>query len=90
MNFVWDSAKARSNLIKHGIGFEEAATVFLDDLSATGADPDHSVGEARWLTFGVSSQGNFLVVSHTDEGDNIRIIGARPGTKPEKKLYEEG
>jgi uncharacterized DUF497 family protein len=89
MNFVWNPAKAARNLVKHGVSFEEAGTVFLDILSATGADPDHSQGEARWLTFGVSSQGNFLVVSHTEEEDNIRIISARPGTKPERKLYEE-
>ncbi len=66
MNFYWDPAKAASNLIKHGVSFEEASTVFLDILSATGADPEHSQGEERWLIFGVSSQGNFLVVSHTD------------------------
>jgi hypothetical protein len=90
MNFVWDPAKAASNLIKHGVSFEEASTVFLDTFSATGADPDHSEGEERWLTFGISAQGNFLAVSHTDEADNIRIISARPGTKSERKLYEEG
>lgn len=90
MNFHWDPAKAASNLIKHRVSFEEASTVFLDILSATGANPDHSQGEERWLIFGVSSQGNFLVVSHTDEGDNIRIISARLGTKHERKLYEKG
>jgi hypothetical protein len=64
--------------------------VFLDTLSATGFDPEHSEGEERWLTFGLSSQGIFLVVSHTDEGDTVRIISARRGTKPERKVYEEG
>ena len=59
MDFVWDTKKAASNRTKHGVGFEEASTVFLDPLSATGADPDHSRGESRWLTFGVSAQGNF-------------------------------
>ncbi len=90
MNFYWDPAKAASNLIKHRVSFEEASTVFLDILSATGADPEHSQSEERWLTFGVSSHGNFLVVSHTDEEDNIRIISARQGTKHERKLYEKG
>ena len=90
MNFHWDPAKAASDLIKHGVSFEEASTVFLDVLSATGADPDHSQGEVRWLTFGITSRGNFLVVSHTDEDDNIRIISARLGTKHERKLYEKG
>ncbi len=89
MYFAWDSKKATSNLVKHGIGFEEASTVFFDVLSATGADPDHSQGEERWLTFGISSQGNFLVVSHTDEADTIRIISARLGTKHERKFYEK-
>jgi uncharacterized DUF497 family protein len=92
MNFIWDSKKAASNIEKHGVSFGEASTVFLDLLSITGADPDHSEDEQRWLTFGVSVQHNFLVVSHTDEdeGETIRIISARPGTKSERKLYEEG
>ena len=92
MNFIWDGKKAASNIEKHGVSFEEASTVFLDLLSLTGADPDHSEAEQRWLTFGVSVQHNFLVVSHTDEdeGETIRIISARPGTKSERKLYEEG
>ena len=91
MNFIWDGKKAASNIEKHGVSFEEASTVFLDLLSMTGADPDHSEGELRWLTFGVSVQHNFLVVSHTDEdeGETIRIISARSGTKSERKLYEE-
>lgn len=90
MKFVWDVRKARSNLSKHGVSFEEANSVFLDPLSATGADPDHCLGENRWLTFGVSLQERFLVVSHADEGDTIRIISARLGTRPERKIYEDG
>ena len=92
MHFEWDERKAAANLKKHGVSFEEASTVFLDLLSITGADPDHSEGAQRWLTFGVSVQHNFLVVSHTDEdeGETIRIISSRPGTKSERKLYEEG
>lgn len=89
MGFVWDSAKAAANVKKHAITFEEACTVFLDTLSATGADPDHSTGEERWLTFGRSSAGHLLVVSHTDQGDTIRIISARRGTADERKLYEK-
>jgi uncharacterized DUF497 family protein len=92
MNFVWDLKKAESNLKKHGVGFEEASTVFFDPLSMTGADPDHSEGEEWWLTFGASTAGRFLVVSHKDEaeGETIRIISARPGTGPERTMYEEG
>ena len=89
MKFVWDARKAASNLRKHGVSFEEASTVFLDSLSLTGADPDHSQGEMRWLTFGTSARGIFLTVSYIDDDENLRIISARPGTKAERKLYEE-
>lgn len=89
MNFVWDAKKATANLRKHGVSFEEAATVFRDSLSATGSDPDHSVGERRFITFGLSTRGRLLVVSHTDEGSTIRIINARPATRQERKFYEE-
>lgn len=90
MQFEWDPAKAAENLSKHGVSFEEAATVFRDPLSATGADPDHSVGEARFVTFGVSTSGRLLVVAHTERGDTIRIISARLTTAGERKIYEEG
>lgn len=63
---------------------------FADGLAFTGADPDHSVGEARWITFGESVRGRLLVVSHTDEGDIIRIISARVVTRDEKRFHEEG
>ena len=90
MQFEWDTAKAAENLAKHGVSFEDAATVFRDTLSATGADPDHSVGEERFITFGVSTSGRLLVVAHTERGDTIRIISARPATPGERKIYEEG
>jgi len=82
LHFEWDPAKAAENLARHGVSFAEAATVFRDKLSATGADPDHSFDEERFVTFGTSTGGRVLVVSHTDRGDTIRIISAR-------KLYEE-
>ena len=90
MQFEWHTAKAAENLAKHEVSFEEAATVFRDTLSATGADPDHSVGEERFITFGVSTSGRLLVVAHTERGDTIRIISARPATPGERKIYEEG
>ena len=90
MRFEWDRAKAAENLRKHAVSFEEAATVFRDTLSATGRDPDHSVDEERYITFGISSRGRLLVVSHTERGDTIRIINARLVTKGERKIYEEG
>ena len=89
MRFEWDAAKAAGNLRKHGISFDEASTVFADDLSATARDPDHSQGEMRMLTFGMSSGGRVLVVSHTDRSETVRIISARPATRYERKVYEE-
>jgi uncharacterized protein len=86
----WDPSKAAANLRKHGISFAEAATALADELSITGADPDHSKGEGRFVTFGVSSAGRLLVVAHTERGDRLRIISARPATKRERRIYEEG
>lgn len=90
MKFEWDSAKAAENLSKHRVSFEEAATVFRDTLSQTGLDPDHSVGEERFVIFGVSTGGRLLVVAHTERSDTIRIISARPATPGERQIYEEG
>jgi uncharacterized protein len=91
MDFEWDPDKAAANLAKHGIGFHEAATVFDDPLAYTFTDPDHSFGELRLLTFGVSAQGRLLVVSHRENevDDTARIISARGATRAEKKIYEE-
>ncbi len=89
MRFTWDARKAAANLRKHGVSFEEASTVFRDTLSATGLDPDHSIGEHRFVTFGISKQGRLIVVSHTEEDNTIRIISARLATRQERKIYEE-
>ena len=90
MKIEWDPSKARLNLRKHKVSFEEAATVLSDPMAATGSDPDHSVVEDRYITFGVSSRGRLLVVAHTEEGETIRIISARLASKGERKIYEEG
>ena len=90
MQFEWDPAKASENLAKHGVSFEEAATAFRDPLSVTGADPDHSIDEERFIIFGMSTSGRLLVVAHTGRGDIIRIISARLTTSSERKIYEEG
>ena len=90
MNFAWDTKKAVTNLRKHGITFEEAATVFRDSLSVTGVDPDHSMGERRFISFGISNAARLIAVAHTDEGSLIRIISARLATRQERKIYEEG
>jgi uncharacterized DUF497 family protein len=89
MRFSWDPKKAAANLKKHRVSFEEASTVFRDALSATAQDPDHSTGEARLLTFGLSNRQRILVVAHTEETDGIRTIGARLVTRRERKIYEE-
>ncbi len=90
MKFVWDQKKARSNLRKHGVSFEEAATALHDVLSVTGYDPEHSTDEDRFITFGKSNKNRLLVVSHTEEQDIIRIISCRLATVSERKVYEEG
>lgn len=90
MKFEWDAAKATANLRKHSVSFDEGATVFLDQLALSGADPDHSVGESRYITFGMSSLGRLLAVSHTHRPGGIRIVSARRVTRAERKIYEEG
>lgn len=90
MQFEWDPKKAASNLRRHKVSFDEAATALEDELSLTGDDPDHSLEEVRLITFGVSSAGRLLVVSHTERGERIRIISARLATRAERNLYEEG
>lgn len=90
MEFEWDPPKAAANVRKHAVTFDEAATVFLDELAVSGVDPDHSVGEARYITFGVSSLGRLLTVSHTHRAGVMRIISARRVTRAERKIYEEG
>jgi uncharacterized protein len=65
-------------------------TALSDPMAATGADPDHSTGEFRYITFGISERGRLLVVAHTEQGETIRIISARLASKGERKIYEEG
>ena len=89
MNFEWEETKASSNVEKHKVTFEEASTVFEDDLSITGRDPDHSVGEHRFVTFGVSAKNRLLVVSHTERKGKIRINSARIATRAERKIYDD-
>ena len=89
MDFEWDPQKAASNLKKHKVSFAEAATVFSDRLSITVPDPDHSVGEDRQITVGMSDRSRLLIVAHTESGERIRIISARELTRAERKAYEE-
>jgi uncharacterized DUF497 family protein len=89
MRFEWAARKAATNLAKHGVSFEEAATVFGDLLSDTFDDPDHSMEERRFLIVGTSDRGRMLIVAHTDDGAVVRIISAREPTAGERKSYEE-
>ncbi|CDH43275.1 MAG: BrnT family toxin [Candidatus Competibacteraceae bacterium] len=88
MDFEWDETKARTNEKKHDVSFIEAAEVFGDDYSSCIHDPDHSYDEDRYLLFGVSLKGNFLIVSFIEKSDTIRIISARRMTNQERKAYE--
>jgi uncharacterized DUF497 family protein len=88
MEFEWDPEKAKRNLKKHGVSFEEAVTIFYDPLSATFDDPDHSFGELRFITIGLSSRDRLLVVAHAERGEALRIISARPATTQERRRHE--
>jgi hypothetical protein len=88
-NFEWDKDKAKINLRKHDISFNEAKTVFEDPYSLTLDDPTHSILEDRFLTIGYSSQNRLLLVVHTERQGHIRIISARRVTKHERRIYEQ-
>jgi len=90
MKFQWNSEKAVSNEKKHGVSFEEAVSVFADPLAVTIDDPDHSIGESRFLTVDQSTMQRLLVVSHTERDGQVRLISARLATRQERKSYESG
>jgi hypothetical protein len=90
MRFEWDPKKAATNLKKHRVTFQEAATVFGDPLAVTFQDPDHSGKEERQITFGLSIQKRLIVVAHTERKDRTRIISARLMDRKERVIYEEG
>jgi hypothetical protein len=86
--FEWDDEKVQSNLKKHGVSFDEAATIFNDPRIATISDPDHSEDEERYISIGMSVIMRLLSVIHTFRKERIRLISARKATKTEKKNYE--
>jgi uncharacterized DUF497 family protein len=86
--FEWDPEKERRNFAKHGVLFEEAASVFADTLAQYAPDPDHSEREPRDVVIGSSVRQRLLVVVYTMRGDAIRIISARRATRPEVRAYE--
>ncbi len=87
--FDWDTVKAKKNLAKHGVTFEEARSVFFDPNSITVNDPDHSIDELRFVINGYSMRQRQLIVVHTDRDGRIRIISARPANRRERKIYEQ-
>jgi uncharacterized DUF497 family protein len=89
LNFEWDDEKAKTNIKKHGVSFDEAATVFNDPFSMTIYDPDHSVDEQRYIDIGSSDEGRVLVVAYTERGTNIRLISCRKAIPSERRLYEK-
>ena len=93
--FEWDRNKARSNLSKHKVSFEDATSVFKDKNAISLSDEEHSEFEERWITIGMDRVTRTLVVVHTyisidEDNCNIRIISARKATKREQQIYNEG
>ena len=88
--FEWDENKNRKNILKHGISFEEAKTVFYDDMALVFDDPDHSDEEERFLIIGYSIRERICIVSHCfRNNDTIRIISARKALKDEVRDYHD-
>jgi uncharacterized protein len=87
--FEWDPGKARASRQKHNVSFEEASTIFGDSLSTTIADDEHSRGEERLVTLGMSYLRRLLVVVHTERHGRIRIITARRARPRERRQYED-
>jgi uncharacterized DUF497 family protein len=90
LQIEWDPEKAESNLRKHNVGFDEAATVFDDPQFITLLDEEHSIGEERYITVGRSNRDRLLLVAHTDRDGRIRIISAWKVTNHERRFYEDG
>ena len=90
LRFGWDPRKAIASQLTHGVGFHEALTAFADPLSITIPDPDHSAGEERFLLVGLTADRRLVVVAHSERGDEIRLVSARPATRHERECHEEG
>ena len=89
LRFEWDPQKAAKNLAKHGVSFEDAATVFGDLLGRIEVDPRHSAGEERFVLLGISRERRLLAVMFAERGEAIRLISARRATRRERREYEE-
>ena len=89
MDIIWNPAKAKANLRKHGVRFSDAEAIFFDDLALTTEDID-AEGENRYVTIGKDSTSRILVVVYTYRNDDIRLISARTAIRNEIKIYEKG
>ena len=90
MIYEWDTKKAAENQRKHGLSFDDAATVFLDPFALTFDDPDHSLNERRFITIGMATNQRLVFVAHVEvDDDRIRIISARDTTRRERYDYQE-
>ena len=89
LRFEWDARKAAANMVKHGVSFDEAKSVFVDEHAKLINDPDHSDDEERFVLLGISSALRLLLVCHCyrSEGAVIRIISARKATARESRFY---
>ena len=88
-DFEWDGEKARRNVERHRVSFEEAATVFDEPLFVTFVDDEHSIDEERYITIGLSNRGRLLMLAHADRHQRIRLISARRATAKEEEFYAE-
>lgn len=88
LTFEWDDDKARANIEKHGVSFDEARTVLSDPLSFSFQDAQHSRSEVRYITLGLSDRNRLLVVVHTVRGLRTRVISSRLATNSERRKYE--
>jgi uncharacterized DUF497 family protein len=89
LSFEWDAQKAAKNLGKHGVSFEESATVFNDPHGRITSDPRHSSDEERFVLLGVSRHQRLLAVMFAERGEAIRVISSRRATRQERRDYEE-
>ncbi|MFH0996082.1 MAG: BrnT family toxin [Pseudomonadota bacterium] len=89
LTFEWDEVKAKENLKKHGVNFEEGKTIFNDSFLFTFPDIEHSVNEERYINIGLSANGRILIVIHTERQEKIRIVSCRKATARERRFYEE-
>lgn len=89
LRFEWDSKKAKANLAKHEVSFEEALTVFADPLARIFPDEEHSIDELREIIIGQSALKQLILVNFTGTDDRVRIFSARKATRRERKDYEE-